>query len=128
MGDIRLAREQGMVSAYLNVTAIIFALVVAAIAIGVTIGVYGPTYYLQQCIQLGMQTNHVHACSKVLCISYTLNFVGYCESRYHIIMLFSLQLDPEVRIQPSATAFFFVAKVIVIIGMMLSPQTIAFDA
>lgn len=59
MGDIRLARDQGIVSAYLNVTAIIFALVVAAIAIGVTIGVYGPTYYLQQCIQIGMQTNPV---------------------------------------------------------------------
>ena len=55
MGDIRLARDQGIVSAYLNVTAVIFALVIAAIAIGVAIGVYGPTFYLQQCIESGMR-------------------------------------------------------------------------
>lgn len=59
MGDIRLARDQGMVSAYLNVTAVIFALVIAAVAIGVAIGVYGPTYFLQQCIELGKRTNPV---------------------------------------------------------------------
>ena len=45
MGDIRKARDQGMVAAYLNVSAIIFALVVAAVAVGVAIGVYGPIYY-----------------------------------------------------------------------------------
>ena len=47
MGDIRKARDQGMVAAYLNVSAIIFALVVAAVAVGVAIGVYSPIYYRQ---------------------------------------------------------------------------------
>lgn len=69
MGDIRLARDQGMVSAYLNVTAVIFALVIAAVAIGVAIGVYGPTYFLQQCIEIGKPTKF--QLNIALCISYS---------------------------------------------------------
>jgi len=43
--------------------------------------------------------------------------------------MFSLQLDPEVRIRPPATMdLFFVAKAIAITGTTLSPQTIVFDA
>ena len=58
MGDTRLARDRGLVAAYLNIAAVASALFVAAIAIGVAIGVYGPTYYLQQCINTGMSHSH----------------------------------------------------------------------
>jgi len=71
MGDIRLARDQGMVSAYLNVTAVIFALVIAAVAIGVAIGVYGPTYFLQQCIELARSRGQDPASSYSSSYSYS---------------------------------------------------------
>ena len=49
MGNIKQARWQGLIAAYLNVTAVIFALVFAAVAMGAVLGIYGPTYYLDQC-------------------------------------------------------------------------------
>ena len=49
MGDINLAKQRGLIAAYLNIAAIIFSLVVAVLAIGLTLGLYLPTYYLDQC-------------------------------------------------------------------------------
>ena len=54
MGDIKLARKQGIVAAYLNITAIFFALVVCVIAISAAVFGYGHTYLLQECLASGM--------------------------------------------------------------------------
>lgn len=48
LGDITMARNQGLVAAYMNLFAVIMALVVAAVTIGLVIGLYGPTYYREE--------------------------------------------------------------------------------
>ena len=47
------ARRQGMISAYLNFTAITIALVVACWLIGMIVGIEGREYSLRQCIDAG---------------------------------------------------------------------------
>lgn len=54
MGDIKLARKQGVVAAYLNITAVFFALVVCVIAVSGAAWGYGHTYLLQECLASGM--------------------------------------------------------------------------
>lgn len=49
LGNTKTARNQGLIAAYLNVAAIIVAFVVALLVTGLTIGLYAPTYYLNQC-------------------------------------------------------------------------------
>ena len=49
MGEITKARNQGLLAAYMNLYAVIAALVVAAVVTGLVIGLYGPTYYRNQC-------------------------------------------------------------------------------
>ena len=44
-GDIKTARNQGLLAAYMNMFAVIAALVVAAVVTGLVIRFYGPTYY-----------------------------------------------------------------------------------
>ena len=54
MGDIKLARKQGIVAAYLNIIAIFFALVVAVVAVNAAVWGYGHTYLLQECLAEGV--------------------------------------------------------------------------
>ena len=60
---IKQARRQGMISAYLNFTAITVALVVAFLLIGLIVGIQGRSYSLQQCIDRG-RLLHVESYSK----------------------------------------------------------------
>ena len=55
IGAKALARKQGVIAAYLNIIAVVFALVVAVVCTGLVIGLYGPEYTLQQCINKGMR-------------------------------------------------------------------------
>ena len=57
MGSIKLARNQGMVAAYLNFFAVIIAFVVALLVTGLVIGLYSPVYYLEQCRDGGKLCN-----------------------------------------------------------------------
>ena len=54
-GNIRQARQYGMIAAYLNFTAIAVALVIACLAIGLVVGLHGYEYNLQQCINKGIK-------------------------------------------------------------------------
>ena len=54
MGDIKLARKQGMVAAYLNIIAIFFALVVVVVAVNAAVWGYSYTYLLQECLAEGV--------------------------------------------------------------------------
>ena len=47
-GVINEAKKQGMIAAYLNVAAIIAALVVACLVMGPVLGLYGPVYAREQ--------------------------------------------------------------------------------
>ena len=44
-GEITAARNQGLLAAYMNLFAVIAALIVAAVTAGLVIGLYGPVYY-----------------------------------------------------------------------------------
>ncbi len=44
-----MARQQGIIAAYLNIFAIIFSLVLAMLGTGLTLGLYLPVYYLEKC-------------------------------------------------------------------------------
>ena len=50
---IRQARTQGMIAAYLNIAAIISALIFAAVVIGLVVGIEGREFSLQMCINRG---------------------------------------------------------------------------
>ena len=52
-GDIRRARMYGMIAAYLNFTAIAFALVFACLTVGLVVGIHGREYNLNTCINKG---------------------------------------------------------------------------
>ena len=54
MGDIKLARKQGIVAAYLNIIAIFFALVFVVVAVNAVVWGYGHTYLLQECLTKGV--------------------------------------------------------------------------
>ncbi len=49
LGQTKLARQQGMIAAYLNIFAIIFSLVLAMLGTGLTLGLYLPMYYGEKC-------------------------------------------------------------------------------
>ncbi len=49
LGQTELARQQGMIAAYLNIIAIIFSLVLAMLVIGLSLGIHLPEYYLEKC-------------------------------------------------------------------------------
>ena len=52
-GAIRQARLYGITAAYLNFAAIVVALVIACLTIGLVVGIHGYDYNLQQCINKG---------------------------------------------------------------------------
>ncbi len=49
LGQTKLARHQGMIAAYMNIIAIIVSLVLAMLAIGLSLGIHLPEYYLSKC-------------------------------------------------------------------------------
>ena len=65
MNNIKRARTQGMIAAYLNLMAIVVALVIACVFVGVIVGLEGRPYSLQLCIERGKVARdyslHVHA-------------------------------------------------------------------
>ena len=54
MGDIKLARRQGMIAAYLNFVAIVLALVVALVVTALVVGIYGKDWSLNKCLKKGI--------------------------------------------------------------------------
>ncbi len=65
LGSIKDARSQGIAAAYLNTAAIVFALVVFCIVTGLVVGLYGPTYALNNCIKNGKEV-HIFSLSTLL--------------------------------------------------------------
>ena len=47
-GAIKEARTQGIIAVYLNITAIVGALLLATVAMGLVFGLYGETYKLSR--------------------------------------------------------------------------------
>lgn len=59
-GAIKVARSQGIAAAYLNVATILFALILAIVVTGLVVGLYGPTYAIQNCIDRGKSCSVVN--------------------------------------------------------------------
>ena len=58
-GDINNAKRNGLFAAFLTVTTIVFALLVAVIAIGLVLGVYAPAFFLEQCVSQSQCSVHL---------------------------------------------------------------------
>ena len=52
-GATKVARSQGMVAAYFNIAAILFALLMAILMTGLVIGLYGETWAFNKCYRRG---------------------------------------------------------------------------
>ena len=52
--SIKLARSQGMIAAYLNAAAVVFALVVAFVVSAAVIDANAESYIMDKCIRRGM--------------------------------------------------------------------------